>query len=231
MMQVLESSNSFAASSRENSTSHALIDKSLGKPCRIQQLSRIDFGAVLLSCIASILAILAVFNSYTAIALGQTNQLVVLGLMLSLMGFCTQRQVQKLMLLYEVRYGASTLQNLDAILRSDCFVAMTSWQPRSALLFLILLPLALSISYKKFTGGTTERMASAPDLEFGPTAAPGLQLIGNGLSLLVNVYLPFWTHPALGRTYGFNLYVLDNSIAAILDAPRPADQSPIILRK
>ncbi|KAG8525630.1 uncharacterized protein KY384_009274 [Bacidia gigantensis] len=101
-------------------------------------------------------------------SLGQTNQLVVLGFVLSLMSFCS-----------------------------------------------------LSASYKVFSGGATEREVKAPGMDFGMTAAPGYQLIGNGLSLLPNVYLPFWLHPALNRTYGFNLFVADNDTSAILDAPLP----------
>ncbi|KAF7510061.1 hypothetical protein GJ744_007165 [Endocarpon pusillum] len=195
----------------------------LGIPCRIQRFTWWDVTAVAGASIACILAVVAVLARATAMLLGQTYQLVVLGLMLSIMGLSTQRQIQKLILLYEVRFGASTLQNFDAIIRNDHFASVMSWQPRLILWFLLLLPLGLSVSYKTFSGGSTERIVRASDTDFCATAAPGYQLIGNGLSLLVTVYLPFWMKPALGRTFGFNLYVADNTTAAILDAPCPTD--------
>ena len=92
------------------------------------------------------------------------------------------------------------------------------------LLLLFALPLGLSVSYKRFIGGSTTVEYLSTDVTFGFTAAPGYQLIGNGLSLLVEVYLPFWIKPSLGRAYGFNLYVAtDNTTAAVLDAPLPND--------
>lgn len=93
------------------------------------------------------------------------------------------------------------------------------------LLLLFFLPLALSVSYKKFIGGLTTIGVSSTDATSGFTAAPGYQLIRNRLSLLVQVYLPFWIKPSLGRTYGFNLYIAINKAAAILDATLPADLS------
>ena len=196
---------------------------SAGVPCRIRRATWKDTATVVVAVIACALSIAAVLAKSIAMEIGQTNQLVVLGLLLAIMGLCTQRQVQKLNLLYEACLGASTLQNFEAFLRNDYFASMVTLQPRLILLFLLLLPLGLSASYKKFSGGSTERLIPAPEIYFGATAAPGYQLIGNGLSLLVVTYLPFWMNPALGRTYGFNLFIADNNTAAILDAPRPAD--------
>ncbi|KAI4254555.1 MAG: hypothetical protein LQ352_003026 [Teloschistes flavicans] len=139
------------------------------------------------------------------------------------MALCTQRQVGKLNLLYEAHCGASTLQNFDAILRNDYFAADMSWRPRFILWILLLLPLVLGAAYKKFSGGSTDLVIHGPDVAFGTTAAPGYQLIGNGLSLLPTVYLPFWMKPATNRTYGFNLYIPNDSTAAILDAPLPTN--------
>ncbi|KAL8660582.1 MAG: hypothetical protein Q9202_006391 [Teloschistes flavicans] len=164
-----------------------------------------------------------VWEKATAIFLGQTNQLVLLGLTLSIMALCTQRQVGKLNLLYEAYCGASTLQNFDAILRNDYFAADMSWRPRFILWILLLLPLVFGAAYKKFSGGSTDLVIHGPDVAFGTTAAPGYQLIGNGLSLLPTVYLPFWMKPATNRTYGFNLYIPNDSTAAILDAPLPTN--------
>ena len=198
------------------------LDASKGIPCRPQRFTWIDIGAIAVVLLASVIAVITVFRKATAMSIGQTNQLVVLGLALSIMNFCTQRELRRLMLLYEVRLGASTLQNFDGILRSDYFAPTMNWPPRLVMWISLLLPLGLAASYKPFSGGATEQSQEAPEMEFGMTAAPGYQLIGNGASLLVNVYLPFWIHPAIGRTYGFNLFIPDNSIAAVLDAARPS---------
>ena len=98
-----------------------------------------------------------------------------------------------------------------------------SLQPRLVLLFLFALPLVLSVAYKNFIGGFTTIGVRSTDVKFGLTAAPSYQLLGNGLSLLVEVYLPFWIKPGLGRAFGFNLYIADNKTAAIPDAPLPND--------
>ncbi|KAL8950810.1 MAG: hypothetical protein Q9222_003187 [Ikaeria aurantiellina] len=200
----------------------AAESEATGIPCQVQRISWTDVLALAISCITCAIGIVAVLERRTAVLLGQTNQLVVLGLTLGIMAFSTQRQVQKLTLLYEVRYGASTLQNLDAILQKHYFASSMTWQPRLVIWFLLLLPLALGASYKKFSGGSTERITQALKMPIGATAAPGYQLIGDGLSLMVTVYLSFWLNPAIGRTYGFNLYVPDNRTAAVLDAPLPA---------
>ena len=182
-----------------------------------------DLVATAVVLLGFISASTAVLNRSTAVFLGQTNQLIIVGLVLSIMGYCTQRQIKRLSLYYEARAGKSTLQNFEAILCTDYFSQAASVQPRLVLLFLFALPLGLSVSYKKFIGGFTTIGVQSTDATFGPTAAPGYQLIGNGLSLLVQVYLPFWIKPSLGRTYGFNLYIADNRTAAILDAPLPQD--------
>lgn len=128
-----------------------------------------------------------------------------------------------LSLVHEARAGQSTLQNFDAILRIGYFSQAASLCPRIILLFLFALPLGLSVSYKNFIGGFTIVGILSIDATFGLTAAPGYQLIKNKLSLLVEVYLSFWIKASSDHTYGFNLYVADNTTAAILDAPLPTD--------
>lgn len=197
-------------------------EEAIGIPRQIQRLSWTDGYAVAMALIAFVIGIVAVLHKATAVLLGQTNQLVVVGLVLSIMAFITQQQVQKVILLYEARYGASTLQNFDGILQRKYFDLSMTWQPRLVLWFLFILPLGLGASYKRFSGGSTELILQASGMDFGATAAPGYQLIGNGMSLLVTAYLPFWLNPAVRRTYGFNLLIADNATAAILDAPLPS---------
>ncbi|KAL8715220.1 MAG: hypothetical protein Q9220_001178 [cf. Caloplaca sp. 1 TL-2023] len=218
----------FSSSEPSNVNKSLLVEErateseAAGVPGQVQRITWKDILALAVSGTACAIGIAAVLERRTAVSLGQTNQLVVLGLMLGIMAFSTQRQVQKLTLLYEVRHGASTLQNLDAILQRHYFAPTMSWQPRLVIWFLLLLPLALGASYKTFSGGSTDRVVSALSMPVGATAAPGYQLIGNGLSLLVTVYLPFWINPSVGRTYGYNLFIADADTAAILDAPMPS---------
>ncbi|KAL8721601.1 MAG: hypothetical protein Q9225_001765 [Loekoesia sp. 1 TL-2023] len=209
------------ADESEDKESPLLGHEVVGIPCRIQRLSWLDIAAVAIVLIAAAVAVASVWEPTIAMFFGQTNQLVVLGLALAIMAFCTQRQVRKLTLLYEARFGASTLQNFDAVLRNDYFASAITWQPRLVIWLLLLLPLGLSAAYKTFSGGSTDLVIYGPNADFGATAAPGYQLIGDGLSLLSMVYLPFWMNPAVNRTYGFNLYVANDTTAAILDAPLP----------
>ncbi|KAI9801245.1 MAG: hypothetical protein M1833_002815 [Piccolia ochrophora] len=195
----------------------------LGVSERICRFTWMDLGATAVAVLASFTALTAVLYRPAAFYLGQTNQLIVLGLMLAIMGKCAERQIQRLSLYYEARTGKGTLQNLEAILRTDYFPKTASLQLRLLLLFLFALPLSLSVFYKKSVGGFTTVGIPSTEADFGYTAAPGYQLIGDGLSLLTEVYLPYWIEPSLGRTYGFNLYIVDNTTAAVLDAPLPND--------
>ncbi len=162
----------------------------LGKPSYIQRFSWKDLGAVVVAMVAFTIAMLVAFEKGTAVYLGQTPQLIVLGLMLSIMGACTQRQVQRMLFVYEAHAG-STLQNFDALLRTDHLSQEAEFRPRAILLVLFLLPLGLRASYKRFIGGFTTVQVPSVGGWYGMTAAPGYQRIGNGLSLLVNIYLPF----------------------------------------
>lgn len=195
---------------------------SLGRPSRIHRVTWADLATLVIVMISMTVAAIAVFNRSSAMYLGQKYQLVVLGFALSIMASCSSRQILKFSLVYEAGAGRSTLQNFDALLRFDSLSGAVSLGPRLILPFLYCLPLGLSVGYKEFIGGSTTVETSCTGGWFGFTAAPGYQLIGNGLSLLPNVYLPFWSQQMINRTYGFNLYVADNQTAAVLDAPLPA---------
>ena len=54
--------------------------------------------------------------------LGYNNQLIVLGFMLAIMNLCNRRIATRLFVIIEARWGDSTLQNFDAILRQSVFV-------------------------------------------------------------------------------------------------------------
>ena len=60
-----------------------------------------------------------------------------------------------------------------------------------------------------------------PNSSWGFVASPGWPSSGNGLSLATNAYVPFWQDPGVNRTYGYNMYVVSNTTAVILDTPFP----------
>ena len=87
--------------------------------------------------------------------LGFNGQIVVIGLLLSIMNFCSSTVLSYTFLLLEARFGPSSLQNYEALLTSRITSPGTRLIWRSALGLLILLPLGLSVAYKRFLGGTS----------------------------------------------------------------------------
>lgn len=156
-----------------------------------------------------------------AFFLGQTNQLVSLGIFLALLALCLQRQALGLLLVIQARHGRSSLQNYDAILRFDALAEKTSLPVRISLIFLFALPLVISAAYKLFVGGVVTKEGGSNGGFFGTTGPPGTQRLGNGLSLMVNATLPFLVEPSINKTFGYNMYVISNSTTAMLDAPLP----------
>lgn len=59
----------------------------LGVPDRVRRFTWMDLGAVAVVLLAFVVALNAVLYKPTALLLGQTNQLILVGLMLSVMGF------------------------------------------------------------------------------------------------------------------------------------------------
>ena len=168
------------------------------------------------------LASLTVFFQPLAIYLGQLNQLIVVGFLLAIMALILQGQVLRSLMIFHGKRSSTTLQNIDATLRQDILAPQASLWLRAVLLALTALPLGLSASYKLFVGGSSNKMLHLQDGLFGYTATPGNQRIGDGLTLLADSYRPFWIDPALNRSYGFNLYIEDNSTAVIVDTPYPS---------
>lgn len=62
---------------------------------------------------------------------------------------------------------------------------------KAAIVFMSLLPLGLSASYKQYVSGSTALPMSPTSLAFGPVGPPGL---GDGpLRMMMNASLPFLT--------------------------------------
>lgn len=141
----------------------------------------------------------------------------------------------------EARFGPSTLHNYAGILRNQLFTtARLSNYWRAALAVVLGLPLGLSVAYKTFIGGESSKVVNVKSYtgnfsEYGMFAPPGLQLLGEktGVSLFSNATLPFAvatslqeidSEPALSKraqAFGFNILLLNNEGAAVLDIPHP----------
>lgn len=194
---------------------------SLGKPSkkRIVSWKDILLIAVVVGCLAA--AICSVFQNSSAVYLGQTNQLVIVGFCLAVIALITQRQLSTAFLLYQVQHGTLTLQDLEAIIRTSLFISRTGVLSRLLLLLLLGLPLGLSVAYKRFVGGFSSIEIEGQAGMFGLSSPPGYQRIGLGVSLIPEVYLSFWRDPRTSSVYSFNLLVDTNDTSVVLDMPMP----------
>ncbi|RDW63405.1 hypothetical protein BP6252_10950 [Coleophoma cylindrospora] len=196
----------------------------LGEPQAKSRISILDILGFILSLTCLATALVCVLKPSVAVSLGQTNQLIVIGFLLSLMGYCTTFQVKQLLLAYEAQCGRTTLQNLDALLTSGLTGAIgknirTSY--RISLLLLFALPLVLSVGYKTFTNGSSRGDPYLVPGSFGATGPPGIQNIGFGLSLFVNATIPWFEDPGFQRAYGFNMWVDSDTTTIMVDGPLP----------
>jgi hypothetical protein len=196
-------------------------DAAAGTPSHKKLISRRDLLSFAIQIVCGVASVIVVGASSVARHVGQINQLVVLGILLTVMGKTFQGRLQGLLLSIEVRSGPR-LQNLDAVVRSDALLSNTSLWMRIALFTVYLVPLALSAAYKQYVGGSISYITNDyGQLSFGPVGAPGVQGIGNGLSLMVNASLPFFMEPKLHQAYGFNTYSAENATMLFLDGPFP----------
>lgn len=204
---------------------------SLGKPIEKRCYTRPDIFMIVLSLICLLLGILAVVNVPLAGHLGQKNQLILVGFLLSLMAACTQKQAQLLLITLETRFGTSTLQNFNSILRYSMLDANVDLFLKAAMVFMFVLPLGLSVSYKQFISGSTALPMDPASLAFGPVGPPGL--VEGPLTMMLNASLPFLipntptyqSNPLLVSqaarvgSFGFNVQIISENTTALLDAP------------
>ena len=214
--------------------------KPLGVPAVKKRLHISQALAAVISLICLALAITAVANVKLSWLLGQKNyQLIVVGLMLSIMNVALNSTAPSLFLQLEARYGPSSLQNYDGILCNRFLSSRLDGPWRLALGLMTILPLGLSVAYKTFTGGYSALIVNTTDYignasYYGMFAPPGLQSLGEqtGISLFSNATLPFMVAasptdgieppvPLDAQAYGFNILLLDNATTAALDIPQP----------
>lgn len=164
-----------------------------------------------------------VYYKPIALNLGLKPQLVLIGFLLSVQGFCVSRQIILCAIFCQVRFGRSTLQNLESILRKAPYDRSISLPVRVTLLSLTGLPLLLSVLYKQFIFGTTSQTRSGIDGQFGIIPPPSLSnLTGNGIALAVNAMTPYWRERLQHHTYGENMFAINQTTTFMLDTPYPS---------
>ncbi|KAJ3532659.1 hypothetical protein NM208_g8342 [Fusarium decemcellulare] len=236
-----------ASQEKSNSTpqlpSYApLPHQAIGKPSSKKRFHKADLLAAGVTLLCLTLGIASVADETLSWQLGQgTHQLIALGFLLSIMSLCLTSVTPTLFLILETRFGTSTLQNYEGILRNDCTSSRMGLTWRLVHAFMTALPIGLSVAYKSFAGGHSVRSVDAShyvheEPTFGPCGPPGVLPIGFGIgvTLFFNVTLPFaistsnWllgnTEPALPtapQAYGFNLLLVDKGASAVLDVPNP----------
>ena len=208
-----------------------------GKPMRKPLFQTLDLAAVVLSMITLILGLLTVSTSFPfAAKLQYTNQIIIIGFLLAVMSHCSQRLFLYLFILLEARFGSSSLQNYDGILKWAPWTNQLRFLWRFCIMILLILPLSLSILYKRFTGGVGILQSNITSGLYAPTGPPGLQNIGF-LGVMANATIPFIgatsddtplpTFTDGATAYGFNILLLSNSSAAALDSPISSQVSDI----
>ena len=213
----------------------------LGKPIRKKKIRIPDVLITLLSLLCLVTAIVTVANESISWRLGVGNrQLIVLGFLLSIMNLCLGSVAPTLFLLLEAKFGPSTIQNYDGILRNRPLSSRLSLTWRMTLGLMLALPIGLSVAYKTFLGGESVMMVDAMSYTgnesyYGMSVPPGLQSLGEkiGIWLFFNATLPFAVAsssingsepllPARPQAYGFNVLLLNNQSTAMLDIPQPS---------
>ena len=195
--------------------------ESLGIPTFTSSCSWKEALAIILCAVSFAVSIIVVFVSRLAVYLGQTRQFIYLGLCLTLMGWCTQLQLRRVLLMSCTNSQASTLQSMDAILRSDPLTSQAHWRVRLFLFIMLALGPALSIAYKSLGDGESRYLQNDMMGDFGLTDPLGTRsYIGNGISQFINATLPWFKDPGLSnRVYGFNMHVATENMSAMLDGP------------
>lgn len=216
----------------------------LGRPTVKKRLNYKDAAAALVSLASCTAAVLVVANeaiSWHLAASDSNYQLIVIGVLLSIMNLCLNSVAPTMFLVLEAQYGASLLQNYDGIIRNQPLATSLSFIWRVAMFLMLVLPIGLSIAYKTFSGGqsavmlTTSDYIASSSYGYGMFPPPGVQSLGmrTGLSLMSNATIPFLEKASLlwngteppdliyPSAYGYNILSISPDATAILDIPMP----------
>nr|RBQ94664.1 hypothetical protein FVER53263_07696 [Fusarium verticillioides] len=207
--------------------------RGLGNPIKRRLCDVSEIAALILSICCSIASLICCFHPPTAASLEQKYQLIVVGLMLSLMDLCTAKLSTIVFLQLETRW-ASLLQNYDSIIKKSILSSLLNGRRGSQRWTLLIsaflaFPLLLSVGYKSFVGGRVTTEVNASGGQYGLTGPIGFANFASGASLMVNATIPFmFTNvtklPAQPQPFGFNMLLLtDDTIrVAMLDGPSPS---------
>ncbi len=213
------------------------IDSSIqyGLRTRKSRIDILDLLAVVTSILSFIAGVMVVSPYFHyAVKLGYPGQIIAVGLLLGIMNQCLQRIIPYLFILIEARYGSGTLQNYEGLLRWSPFIRNFNLVWKTVLVLLLVLPLALGILYKSFSGGhASTKISPSTNATYGPTGPPGMQDNISGPIIVANATAPFLSttrddnklpsdHFQRSHVYGFNVVLLSNTSAASLDAPVPS---------
>lgn len=206
----------------------------LGKPARKKMFYKSDIAMAIIAFACLVLSVLVVSNSYISWYLGVSNrQLIVIGFLLSIMSLCLASVTPTLFILLEARFGTSTIQNYDAILRNKPLALSLSFAWRVILVVMLALPIGLSVAYKTFSGGESSMNIHTLDYfnnatYFGFFKPPGIVSV-TGISSFLNATALFRDAteraaddsepplPTFPQPYGYNILLLNESSAALLD--------------
>ncbi|KAG9555566.1 hypothetical protein KCU71_g11987, partial [Aureobasidium melanogenum] len=186
-----------AASHHSRSTSSATITTRLGEASSAYIVNKTEISALIVSLIALALAMATIAVDRVAWYLRYQYQIVVIGLLLSVMNICMMTVLPTTFLRCEALIGESAIQNFEAIIRNKPLTAKTSWRWRTILTTLTALPLGLSVLYKLFKDGSAVIHIGSDDVHynsaFGLYAPPGLLPLGwdSGTILMYNITMPF----------------------------------------
>ncbi|KAF5724904.1 hypothetical protein FMUND_334 [Fusarium mundagurra] len=207
--------------------------RGLGNPIKRRLCDVSEIAALILSFCCSIVGLICCFHPPTAASLEQKYQLIVVGLMLSLMDLCTAKLSTIVFLQLETRW-ASLLQNYDSIIKKSILGSLLNWRRGSQRWTLLLsaslaFPLLLSVGYKSFVGGKVTTEVHASGGQYGLTGPVGFANFASGASLMVNATIPFMFNnvtklPPQSQPFGFNMLLLkDDTIrVAMLGGPSPS---------
>ncbi|KAK1701345.1 hypothetical protein BDP55DRAFT_18036 [Colletotrichum godetiae] len=206
----------------------------LGRPAIKKSIYKSDVAAAATSMVCLALGILAVSHESISWRLGVgNNQLIVVGFLLSAMSLCLASVTPTLFILVEARYGESTIQNYDAILRNKPLASKLGVPWRIVLILTLALPIGLSVAYKIFTGGESRMKVNSMDYipnitYYGMFQPPGTTSF-SGISIFFNATTAFREDtalesdgsesplPALPHAYGYNVLLLNTTSVAALD--------------
>lgn len=216
----------YATADARSASSNQLPSRYLGRPRRKQVFDLIDCISVLLCliCLAIAISVISPSLKYAA-EFGYTKQIIILGFVLGIMNQCLQRVTPHLFILLEARFGSSSIQNFDGLLRWAPLAERLGIVWRIMLIMLLLLPLGLGVVYKRFTGGigiieTNDAALYSPTVPYGLLNTGPIAAIANATGPFMAASgddnVPDFSNP---QSFGYNIILLSNDSAAAVDAP------------